>query len=127
MSMYNDIVLEHFQNPRNLDEMKNPSAIGMGASQVCGDIMTLYLKTDGDKISDASFKIMGCGAAIASGSILTGLLKGKTLAEARAVTPAALLKALGGLPNIKLHCPDLAVEALKLALKDYDAKVTASK
>jgi nitrogen fixation NifU-like protein len=125
--MYNDIVLDHFQNPRNLVEMKNPSAVGMGASQVCGDIMTLYLKVDHDKISDASFKIMGCGAAIASGSVLTGLLKGKTLDEARALTPAVLLKALGGLPNIKLHCPDLAVEALRRAFKDLDSKVTASK
>ncbi len=125
--MYNEIVLDHFQNPRNLQEMKDASALGMGASRVCGDVMTLYLKTSGEKISDASFKIMGCGAAIASGSILTDMLKGKTIDEARKITAAVLLKALGGLPNIKLHCPDLAVEALGLALKDYDAKVTAKK
>ena len=125
--MYNERVLDHFQNPRNLHEMKDPSAVGMGASRVCGDVMTLYLKTDRDKITDASFKIMGCGAAIASGSILTGLLKGKTVPAARGITAAVLLKELGGLPSIKLHCPELAVEALGLALKDYDAKVAAGK
>ena len=105
--------------------MKEPSAVGMGASLVCGDVMTLFLKTNGEKITDASFKIMGCGAAIASGSMLTDMLKGKTLDEARHVTSGVLLKALGGLPSIKLHCPELAVEALGLALKDHDAKVTS--
>jgi nitrogen fixation NifU-like protein len=125
--MYTEIVLDHFQNPRNLHELKDASAVGMGASRVCGDVMTLYLKTKGEEIVDASFKIMGCGAAIASGSMLTGLLKGKTLSDARAITAGVLLKALGGLPNIKLHCPDLAVEALGVALKDHDAKVAAAK
>jgi nitrogen fixation NifU-like protein len=123
--MYNEIVLDHFQNPRNLQDMKDPSAVGMGASRVCGDVMTLFLKTKDERIVDASFKIMGCGAAIASGSILTGMLKDKTIEEARGITAGVLLKALGGLPNIKLHCPELAVEALGLALKDHDAKVTS--
>jgi nitrogen fixation NifU-like protein len=125
--MYNAIVLDHFQNPRNLQEMKDPSSSGMGASRVCGDVMTLFLKTNGDRITDASFKIMGCGAAIAAGSVLTGLLKGKSIDEARAMTPKKLLEALGGLPNIKLHCPDLAIEALGAALKNLDAKVGSSK
>jgi nitrogen fixation NifU-like protein len=117
--MYNQIVLDHFQNPRNLQDMKDPSATGMGASQVCGDVMTLYLKIDGNKIKNATFKTVGCGAAIASGSILTELLKNKTLAEARAINAQTLVEALGGLPKIKLHCPDLAIEALDHALKTH--------
>ncbi len=125
--MYNQTVLDHFQNPRNLQEMKDPSAVGMGASTVCGDVMTLYLKTSGDVVTDASFKIMGCGAAIASGSILTGLLKGKKIGEARALTSAALVKELGGLPAIKMHCPELALEALHAAFRNFDAKEKALK
>lgn len=117
--MYNKIVLDHFQNPRNLEEMQNPSATGMGASQVCGDVMTLYLKIEGNVIKHASFKTMGCGAAIASGSILTELLKNKTVDEARKLKAQVLVDALGGLPKIKLHCPDLAIEALERALKVY--------
>jgi nitrogen fixation NifU-like protein len=117
--MYNPIVLDHFQNPRNLDEMKDATVTGMGASQVCGDVMTLFLKIDGNKIRNATFKTMGCGAAIASGSILTEMLKNKTLDEARALTPQSLIEALGGLPKIKLHCPDLAIEALDHALKTH--------
>lgn len=116
--MYNKIILEHFQNPRNLQEMKNPSAIGMGASQVCGDVMTLFLKVEKNTIIDATYTTMGCGAAIASGSLLTEMLKGKTLDEAKAITHDALVNALGGLPKIKMHCPDLALEALNLAFKD---------
>ncbi len=121
--MYNSIVLDHFQNPRNLQEMKNPSAVGMGANPVCGDVMTLYVGTTGDKISSASYKTMGCGAAIASGSILTEMLKGMTVDAARAITPKTLLDKMGGLPDIKLHCPDLAIEALKSTLKDLDLKL----
>jgi nitrogen fixation NifU-like protein len=125
--MYNPIVLDHFQNPRNLNEMKNPDTTGMGASTVCGDIMTLYLKVKGDKIYDASYTTMGCGAAIAAGSILTELLKGKTIGEADKISPKTLVEALGGLPKIKLHCPDLALEALKMALHQLAIKTTAKK
>jgi nitrogen fixation NifU-like protein len=116
--MYNPIVLDHFQNPRNLQEMKDADATGMGASPVCGDVMTLFLKFDKDRIKNATFKTMGCGAAIASGSILTEMLKGKSLSEARAINQQSLIDALGGLPKIKLHCPDLAIEALQSALKN---------
>jgi nitrogen fixation NifU-like protein len=116
--MYNKTVLDHFQNPRNLKEMKSHSAMGMGANPVCGDLMTLYLNCEGEIIKTATFKTMGCGAAIASGSILTELLKGKTISEARKIAPKIIVEALGGLPAIKLHCPDLAVEALHSALKD---------
>lgn len=120
--MYNKIVLDHFQNPRNLEEMKNASVIGMGANPICGDVMTLYLKLDGGKIKNASFKTMGCGAAIASGSLLTELLKGKTLDDAKKISPQTLTEALGGLPKIKLHCPELAVEALSAAIKNAAVK-----
>jgi nitrogen fixation NifU-like protein len=115
--MYNKIVLDHFHNPHNLHDMKNADSAGMGASQVCGDIMTLFLKVDSGKIKDASFTTMGCSVAIASGSILTNLLKGKSVEEAEALGPAHLVEALGGLPAIKMHCPELAIEALKSALK----------
>jgi nitrogen fixation protein NifU and related proteins len=120
--MYNKIVLDHFQNPRNLTEINNPSAIGMGASQVCGDVMTLYLSVREGRVENASFKTMGCGAAIASGSILTELLKGKSLAEAEKFTADTLVKALGGLPAIKMHCPELAIEALHSAVRDYSLR-----
>ena len=123
--MYNPTVLDHFQNPRNLVELKNADAVGMGANPICGDVMTLYLGVDAGTIKNATYKTMGCGAAIASGSMLTELLKGKTIQEAAAITPDTLVQALGGLPNIKLHCPDLAVEALQTALRDYERKKTA--
>ncbi|MFN0118399.1 MAG: iron-sulfur cluster assembly scaffold protein [Elusimicrobiota bacterium] len=117
-SMYNNIVLDHFQNPRNLQEMPNATAFGMGASPICGDILTLYLLIEKGKISKATYKTMGCGAAIASGSLLTELLKGKTVEEATAMTPDFLVKQLGGLPAIKMHCPELTIEALQSALKN---------
>lgn len=119
--MYNKTVLDHFQNPRNLSEMKQADATGMGASPVCGDVMTLYLKMDGSRIKQASFKTMGCGAAIASGSVLTELLRGKTLEEAKKISPQTLMRALGGLPAIKMHCPELAVEALKATLRNLNS------
>ncbi len=122
--MYNKIVLDHFQNPRNLSEMKNYDAMGMGASPVCGDVMTLYLKLTNDHIEKASYTTMGCGAAIASGSLLTEMLKGKSLAEAKKITSPHLVEALGGLPKIKLHCPELALEAFHMALKDLEMKKT---
>lgn len=120
--MYNKTVLDHFQNPRNLIELKDATTSAMAANPICGDVLTLYLKLDGTKIKAAGFKTMGCGAAIASGSILTEILKGKSLDEADALTPKTLVDALGGLPAIKMHCPELAVEALKSALKTLKLK-----
>ncbi len=117
--MYNKIVLDHFQNPRNLTEMKNADAVGMGANPTCGDVLTLYLKFENNHIKKATFKTMGCGAAIASGSLLTEILPGKTAEEARRIVPQTLVEALGGLPAIKMHCPELAIEALKSALKSH--------
>jgi len=120
--MYNKTVLDHFQNPRNLQEMPHPDAMGMGAHSICGDVMRLYLNIKNDHIQKVAFQPMGCGAAIASGSILTELLEGKSLEEAKKLTPADLVKALGGLPAIKLHCPELAIEALNTAIKSYKKK-----
>jgi nitrogen fixation NifU-like protein len=120
--MYNNIVLDHFQNPRNLREMEHPDATGKGANPICGDVLTLYLHFDGNRIKSATFKTMGCGAAIASGSILTEILKGKSWEEADKIDTQTLLDALGGLPKIKMHCPELAVEALSSALKAYHKK-----
>src|SRR5438045_6835687 len=120
--MYNSTVLDHFQNPRNLKELKTATATGMGASPVCGDVMTLFLETTNGHIKEAAFKTLGCGAAIASGSILTEMLRGKTVDEARQIGPQTLLDALGDLPQIKHHCPELAVEALKSAIRDYEKK-----
>ena len=103
--------------------MKNPTATGMGANPTCGDVMTLFLEVHDGKISAAAYKTLGCGAAIASGSILTEMLKGKSIDEARAMTPKVLLDALGGLPKIKLHCPELAIEALTSALSHLNGVV----
>lgn len=123
MSMYNKTVLDHFQNPRNLREMKNADSAGMGASQVCGDVMTLFLKAKDGHIEQATFSTVGCGAAIASGSVLTEMLSGKSIEEADRITSGHLAEALGGLPAIKAHCPELAIEALKRALHALKKKV----
>jgi nitrogen fixation NifU-like protein len=120
--MYNKIVLDHFQNPRNLMEMKDPDTTGMGASRVCGDVMTLYLKINNGKIEKATYQTMGCGAAIASGSFLTDFLTGKSLEDAKKIKHDTLVKGLGGLPKIKMHCTDLALEALSRAIGDYYKK-----
>ena len=114
--MYNKTVLDHFQNPRNLKELKDADALGVGMNPICGDVLKLYLNFADGKISEATFKTMGCGAAIASGSVLTEHLKGKTIKEAKKIKPKDLIALMDGLPAIKLHCPDLALEALKLAL-----------
>ncbi len=118
--MYNKIVLDHFQNPRNLQEPKLFDGSGMSVNPVCGDVMTIYLHLDGKKIKNAQYKTMGCGAAIASGSILTEFLRGKSIEEASAITPPILLKEMGELPSIKMHCPELAVDALQKALKSVN-------
>ena len=114
--MYNATVLDHFQNPRNLTEIPNADAYGVGANPICGDVLKLYLKLEKDTITNASFKTMGCGAVIASGSVLTEYLKGKKISDAKKLKPKDLVQMLGGLPAIKLHCPDLAIEALQTTL-----------
>ena len=116
---YSSKVMEHFRNPHNVGEIKGADGIGHVGNAVCGDIMELYIKVENEVIVDAKFKTMGCGAAIATSSMITDLVKGKTVKEALEVSNRAVAEALGGLPKIKLHCSVLAEEGLKLAIKDY--------
>ncbi len=116
---YSDLVMDHFANPRNMGEMENPSGVGNVGNPVCGDMMRLYLKIENDVIVDARFKTFGCGAAIASSSILTEMLKGKKIEDALKISNEAVAEALGGLPPTKMHCSVLAEDALKKALADY--------
>ncbi|MDY6833681.1 MAG: Fe-S cluster assembly scaffold protein NifU [Chloroflexota bacterium] len=117
--MYSDMVMEHFKNPRNVGDMENPDGIGHVGNPTCGDVMELYIKVDGKVISDAKFKTFGCGAAIATSSMVTELVKGKTIEEALKISNRAVAEALGGLPPVKMHCSVLAEEALKSAINDY--------
>lgn len=119
MEEYSKKVMEHFQNPRNVGEIPDADGIGNVGNPICGDIMRLYIKVEDDKIVDAKFKTFGCGAAIATSSMVTELVKGKTIGEALGVSNRAVAEALGGLPPIKMHCSMLAEEALKSAIKDY--------
>ncbi len=119
MSQYSEKVMEHFAHPRNVGEMENPDGVGKVGNPVCGDIMNLYLRVKDNVITDVTFKTFGCGAAIATSSMVTELVKGKTIEEARAISNRAVAEALGGLPPIKMHCSVLAEEALNSALDDY--------
>ena len=122
MESYSEKVMEHFRNPRNVGEMENPDGIGHVGNPICGDIMELYIKVKDNIIVDAKFKTFGCGAAISTSSMVTELVKGKTVDEALRISNRAVAEALGGLPPIKLHCSVLAEEALKSAIDDYLAK-----
>jgi nitrogen fixation NifU-like protein len=126
---YSDKVMEHFRNPHNVGEIPDADGIGNVGNPVCGDIMRLYIKVDENEvITDAKFKTFGCGAAIATSSMVTDLVKGKTVGEALKVSNSAVAEALGGLPKIKMHCSVLAEEALRSAIKDYmDKKSKAQK
>jgi len=117
--VYNDKVMDHFRNPRNVGEVENPDGVGQAGNPVCGDIMELSIKVEGDVIKDVKFKTFGCGAAIATSSMVTELVKNKRIDEALAVSNKAVAEALGGLPPIKMHCSVLAEEALKAAIEDY--------
>lgn len=123
---YSDKVMEHFRNPRNIGEIKDASGIGKVGNAVCGDIMNLYIKIENNIIVDAKFKTFGCGAAIATSSMVTELVKGKTVKEALDVSNRAVAEALGGLPPIKMHCSVLAESALKSAIDDYLKKIGKS-
>ena len=120
--MYSAKVMEHFNNPRNVGEMDSPDGIGHVGNPVCGDIMEIYIKVKGDIIIDVKFKTFGCGAAIATSSMVTEMVKGKSLEEALKISNKAVAEALGGLPAIKMHCSVLAEEALSSAIEDYLAK-----
>ena len=121
MARYTDIVMDHFMHPRNVGEIPNADGVGDVGNAKCGDIMKMYLKINGNVIEDVKFETFGCGSAIASSSMATELIKGKTIDEALAVTNKQVVDALGGLPAHKLHCSVLAEESIKSAVKDdYD-------
>ena len=119
---YSDIVVDHYTNPRNVGQIENASGIGEVGNPVCGDIMKMYIKVENDVIVDVKFKTFGCGAAIASSSITTELIKGKTIDEALNIKNTDVVKMLGGLPPVKLHCSVLAEEAIHTAIADYYRK-----
>jgi len=123
--MYTDKVMDHFQNPRNVGEIVDADGIGEVGNVVCGDIMKIYLKVEDDRIADVKFKTFGCGAAIATSSMVTEMVKGKTLDEALRITNKAVAEALDGLPPQKMHCSNLAADAVHKAIEDYRAKVVA--
>ena len=117
--VYSPLVMEHFLNPRNVGEIENANGIGEVGNATCGDIMRMYLRIDDNKITDAKFKTFGCGAAIATSSMTTEMIKNKTVDEALALTNKAVAEALGGLPPVKVHCSILAEQAVRAALSDY--------
>jgi nitrogen fixation protein NifU and related proteins len=119
---YNKKVLDHFTNPRNMGEIKNPDAVSIVGNPSCGDVMKVYLKIDGKKISDIKFQTFGCAAAIATSSMMTTLAKGKDLDEAKKIKNVDVAKALGQLPPIKIHCSNLAADALQEAIKNLGEK-----
>ena len=117
--IYSDKVLDHFANPRNVGEIEDADGIGEVGNAKCGDIMKMYIKVDNDVITDVKFKTFGCGAAIATSSIATEMIKGKKLEDALKLTNKAVVEALDGLPPAKLHCSVLAEQAMKAAISDY--------
>ena len=119
MALYTDIVMDHFMHPRNVGEIPNADGVGEVGNAKCGDIMKMYLKIRDNVIQDVKFETFGCGSAIASSSMATEMIKGKTIDEALAVTNRQVVDALGGLPAHKLHCSVLAEESIKSAVKDY--------
>ncbi len=121
-SLYSDKVMEHFKNPRNVGEIENPDGIGHVGNPVCGDIMELYIKVNNNTIVDAKFKTFGCGAAIATSSMVTEMVKGKSIKEALEISNRTVAEALDGLPPVKMHCSVLAEGALKSAIEDYQRK-----
>jgi len=122
MNMYSDKVMEHFKNPHNVGEIKDADGIGEVGNPVCGDIMKIYIKVKDNKIIDCKFKTFGCGAAIATSSMITEMVKGKDIDEALKISNKAVAEALGGLPPIKMHCSNLAADGLAKAIEDYKQK-----
>ncbi len=120
--IYSKKVLELFRNPKNLGEIKNPDAVGIVGNPACGDVMKIYLKIKDNKIKDIKFQTMGCAAAIATSSMITELAKGKTLEEAKKISNKDVADVLGGLPPIKMHCSNLAADALRKAIENWKKK-----
>jgi nitrogen fixation NifU-like protein len=125
-TLYNDTVMDHFLNPRNMGDVQEADGVGEVGAAACGDIMKISLKIRDGKIEDARFKTFGCGSAIASSSMATELIKGRTLEEAKNFSNQEVVDALGGLPPVKIHCSVLAEEALKAAIEDYESKQSAA-
>jgi nitrogen fixation NifU-like protein len=119
---YSDKVMDHFTHPRNVGEIPDASGIGTVGNPICGDVMKMFLKIENDIITDAKFKTFGCGAAVATSSMVTEMVKGRSIDEALKISNKAVAEALGGLPPVKMHCSVLAEEALRSALKDYFQK-----
>lgn len=119
MEEYSSKMMDYFMNPRNVGEISDADGVGSVGNPVCGDIMKLYIKIKDNVITDAKFKTFGCGAAIATSSMVTEMIKGKTIDDALKITNNAVAQALGGLPKIKMHCSVLAEEALRAAINDY--------
>ncbi|MCD7891243.1 MAG: Fe-S cluster assembly scaffold protein NifU [Ruminococcus sp.] len=117
--LYSEKVLDHFSNPRNVGEIDDADGVGEVGNAKCGDIMKMYIKVDNGVITDVKFKTFGCGAAVATSSMATELIKGKPIEEALKITNKAVVEALDGLPAVKLHCSVLAEQAIKAALSDY--------
>lgn len=120
--MYSEKVMDHFMNPRNVGEMPDADGVGMEGNPTCGDAMQLFIKVENDRIADAKFRTFGCGAAIAVSSMITEMVKGKTLDEALAISKEAVAQELGGLPPQKMHCSNLGADALKKAIEDYRSR-----
>jgi len=126
-AVYSDKVMEHFANPRNVGEIVDADGIGKVGNPQCGDVMWLYIKVKDNIITDIKFKTFGCGAAIATSSMITELARGKTIEEAKKISRSDVADELGGLPAVKMHCSNLAADALKEAIKDYEAKQAAKR
>lgn len=120
--MYSPKVMDHFMNPRNVGEIQDADGVGMEGNPTCGDAMQLFIKIENDVIVDAKFRTFGCGAAIAVSSMITEMVKGKTLDEALTISKEAVAGELGGLPPQKMHCSNLGADALKKAIEDYRSK-----
>lgn len=120
--MYSEKVMDHFTNPRNVGEINDANGVGQVGNPKCGDIMKMYLKIEDNVIVDAKFKTFGCGAAVATSSMATELVRGKTVDEALKITNQAVAEALDGLPPVKMHCSNLAEEAIRAAIEDYQRK-----
>ena len=122
MGLYNDTVMDHFMNPRNVGDLENPDGTGTYGSPVCGDMMQIQIKVKDDVITDAKFKTFGCGSAIASSSMATSMIIGKSIYEALAISNKQIIEELGGLPAVKVHCSVLADHEIKSAIYDYAQK-----
>jgi nitrogen fixation protein NifU and related proteins len=125
--MYSEKVMQHFKKPQNMGEIPDADGVGSVGNPTCGDLMTMYIKVKDDRIEDVKFKTYGCGAAIATSSMTTELAKGKTIDEAMKISRASVADSLGGLPPVKMHCSNLAADALHAAIEDYQKKQKCKK